>query len=57
MRSSLHHYSPRSNRNARPFNQATFEPAAVLAMHIATTVMIFRVVELNRAAAGEVVEA
>jgi hypothetical protein len=50
MRGGLHHYSRRSKRHANPFNQATFEPVALLAMHVATTAILFRIVELNQRA-------
>lgn len=48
MRGNLHHYSRRSQRHANPFNQATFEPVALLAMHVARTAILFRIVELNQ---------
>ena len=52
MRGNLHHYSRRSTRHANPFNQATFEPVALLAMHVARTAILFRIVELNQLASS-----
>ena len=54
IRGSLHHYSSRSTRpTPTPFNQAQFETIALLAMHLVTTAIGYRIAEINRSSAGD----
>lgn len=48
IRGSLHHYSSRSPRpKGTPFNQNDFESIALLALHMVTTAIAYKIVEIN----------